>query len=90
LTPQSHLESMEFLPMRSFTRASLALLLLSSPAAADDGKVIPLSPALKKDLALLGDGVVGKAVPAQAITDATRLMRAPTRCTRPPARSTRR
>ena len=54
--------------------ALAALLLCSGPALADAGKVIPLTPALKKELALLGDGVVGKALPAQPIADPRKLL----------------
>jgi hypothetical protein len=49
--------------------AAAAFLLLSTPAGADDGKVIPLSDEMRKNLALLGDGVVGKALPAPTVTD---------------------
>jgi hypothetical protein len=51
------------------TTALLSLLLLSGPGRADQGKVIPISPEDKKELALLGEGVVGKALPARPITD---------------------
>ena len=47
----------------------LSLLLLSRPGAADEGKVIPISPEDKKEFALLGEGVLGKALPAHPITD---------------------
>ncbi len=51
------------------TTALLSLLLLSGPSAAGEGKVIPISPKDKKELALLGPGVVGKSLPAHPITD---------------------
>ena len=47
----------------------LSVLLLSGPAVAEEGKLIPLSAEMKKALALLGDGVVGKALPAMPLTD---------------------
>jgi hypothetical protein len=56
--------------LRTTCRAAAAsILLLSTPAGADEGKVIPLSDEIRKDLALLGEGVVGKALPAPIVTD---------------------
>lgn len=49
--------------------AAIILLLSAGPARAADGKVIPLTAELKKALASLGEGVVGKAVPAPMILD---------------------
>ena len=47
--------------------AAVILLLSTGPASAADGKVIPLTDELKKALAPLGEGVVGKAIPAPVI-----------------------
>ena len=49
--------------------ASTILLMSGGTARAADGKVIPLTDALKKALAPLGEGIVGKAVPAPMIHD---------------------
>jgi hypothetical protein len=59
------------IPFRSTRLAvlvTLTVLLCSHPAAADD-PVIPLPADVAKDLAKLGDGVVGKAIPAPTIDD---------------------
>ncbi|MGH0036202.1 MAG: hypothetical protein ACQGVK_14340 [Myxococcota bacterium] len=48
-----------------------ALLFLSAPALAADGPVVPLDDDARKELALLGDGVVGKPLPAPSFTDPT-------------------
>jgi hypothetical protein len=63
--------------LSSSTRGLRVALLLAlaflrtEPATAADaaGPVIPLPPALASDLALLGPGVVGKALPAPPISD---------------------
>ncbi len=47
----------------------LFLILSVSALAADEGKVVPLSAEDQKALALLGEGVVGKALPAHPIED---------------------
>ena len=49
--------------------AAMILLVCAGPAWAADGKVIPLTDELKKALAPLGEGVVGKAIPAPVIQD---------------------
>jgi hypothetical protein len=50
------------------------LILSASALAADEGKVVPLSAEDQKALALLGEGVVGKALPAQPIEDAGKFL----------------
>jgi len=55
---------------RAFHRAALAALLVLLPLSARaEGKVIPLSEESKKDLALFGEGVIGKPLPAGPIED---------------------
>jgi hypothetical protein len=59
--------------MRSLHATGLVLatgmLLLSTAVAAEEGKVVPLTDEMRKELALLGDSVVGKALPAPTVTD---------------------
>jgi hypothetical protein len=59
--------------MRILLRTSLvavaSVAFLSTPAAAEADKVIPLRGETQQDVALLGDGVVGKALPAPTLTD---------------------
>jgi hypothetical protein len=50
--------------------ASVALGILSSAALAEEGKVVALSDEMLKELSILGDGVVGKALPSPTVTDA--------------------
>ncbi len=50
------------------------LLLSVSALAADQGKVVPLSAEDQKAVALLGEGVVGKALPAYPIEDAGKFL----------------
>jgi hypothetical protein len=52
----------------------LFLTLSVSALAADQGKVVPLSAENQKALALLGKGVVGKALPAHPIEDAGKFL----------------
>jgi hypothetical protein len=52
----------------------LFLILSVSALAADEGKVVPLSAEDQEALALLGEGVVGKALPAHPIEDAGKLL----------------
>ena len=52
-----------------FTALALALLLGGANAASAEDPVIPLPAAVAKDLAVLGEGVVGKALPAPPIDD---------------------
>jgi hypothetical protein len=52
----------------------LFLILSVSVFAADQGKVVPLSAEEQKALALLGEGVVGKALPAYPIEDAGKFL----------------
>jgi hypothetical protein len=64
--------------MRDRARAAvfallIGLLLLAPLSALGEGPLIPLSEENKKDVALLGEGVVGKAVPAEPIVDLTHL-----------------
>jgi hypothetical protein len=47
----------------------LVLALVSASQAGAEAKPVPLDPDVKKDLALLGDGVVGKALPAPPLDD---------------------
>ena len=47
--------------------AAVLVVLCAVPLQAADGKVIPLTAELKKALAPLGDGVVGKAIPSPVI-----------------------
>jgi hypothetical protein len=49
--------------------AVMILLISAGPAWPADGKVIPLTDELKKALAPLGEGVVGKAIPSPVIHD---------------------
>jgi hypothetical protein len=53
--------------------AAIILLMSAGQALAVDGKVIPLTDALKKALAPLGEGVVGKPVPAPVIHDPAKM-----------------
>ena len=61
------------MPMRASVNmllsAAVLLLIYAVPLQAADGKVIPLTGELKKALAPLGEGVVGKAIPAPVIHD---------------------
>ena len=54
-----------------FATAWVSMSLATSPTAwaADPDPVIPLPPEIAKDLELFGEGVVGKALPAPAVTD---------------------
>lgn len=69
-TPSNTLGHMKRLRIhRSIAAPVSLLLLLSGFAAADESKVIPLSPKSSKDLTILGEGVVGKALPAHPMID---------------------
>jgi len=65
------LDRMKLIDMRRLVGAVVPLFLILSVSAlaADEGKVVPLSGEDRKALALLGEGVVGKALPAHPIED---------------------
>jgi len=67
---------MELFEMRRLVGAVVPLFLTLSVSAlaADEGKVVPLSAEDQKALALLGEGVVGKALPAHPIEDAGKFL----------------
>ncbi len=52
----------------------LLVLAVTSARAETEGKVIPLPPEVAKNLELLGEGVVGKAVPAPDFHDAEKIL----------------
>ena len=67
---------MKIFDIRRLVGAAVPLFLIVSISAfaADQGKVVPLSAEDQKALALLGEGVVGKALPAQPIEDAGKFL----------------
>ena len=70
----------DLLPYRLLKTVPVGLLLLglsaAAPGASADDPVIPLPPDIAKDLALLGKGVVGKAVPAPTVVDVEKFLHA--------------
>ena len=65
------LDPMKLIDRRRLVGAVVPLFLILSVSAlaADEGKVVPLSGEDRKAVALLGEGVVGKALPAHPIED---------------------